>query len=166
MFSLGARANLLSDSEVAQDDFAWVDGITFQALDAPQASRLAATHWLESMVTLELSNNPVGDWGVMALAGSRHVVYLRSLFLRGSGIGDAGAAALAKSSNLVRLEALSLAHNQIEDEGATTLAQSALLKHLRVVNLEDNHIGPAGNAALRATAAAHPRLWLHLGNHL
>jgi hypothetical protein len=61
---------------------------------------LAASPYLASLTTLDLSSIEIGDAGVQALAASPHLANLTELRLYNNRIGEAGARALAASPHL------------------------------------------------------------------
>ena len=76
------------------------------------------------MRTLDLSDNPLGDEGVEALAQSPYASYMRSLYLGDVGATDRGAKALADSPHLANLSYLVLTGNGFTQEGKDALSAS------------------------------------------
>lgn len=70
--------------------------------------------------SLDLSGNPIGAPGAMAVAASPHLAGLRRLDLSGCGIGEAGARGLAYSEGLGALEWLRI---DTKDAGTPGLAE-------------------------------------------
>ena len=70
----------------------------------------------DSLTTLVLSGNPIGDRGVAALANSPRLGKLRRLDLRHCGITRKGVKALLSSPHLDRLTYLRLEDNRIGRE--------------------------------------------------
>jgi len=106
-----------------------------QVVDSLPMSELS----LESLESLHLGENEVGDDGAKALGSLQS---LRSLHLDRNEVGDEGARAL---SSLVDLTELVLSDNSIGDEGVEALAS---LTELASLHLEENEIGDAGAHAL------------------
>ena len=102
------------------------------------ASRLAS---LDSLTSLDLRGNGIGDDGATAIAALEN---LTSLDLSHNSIGDDGAKAIAA---LQKLTSLDLSNNSIGDEGATAISA---LKNLTSLNLWDNNIGDEGAKAIAA----------------
>ncbi|WP_368856434.1 hypothetical protein [Micromonospora fiedleri] len=75
---------------------------------------VAGVAGLGRLVALDLSDNPIGDDGVAALAASPHLGRLRWLGLANCGIGPAGAEALAASRNLPALRYVEMWGNPVE----------------------------------------------------
>jgi uncharacterized protein (TIGR02996 family) len=80
---------------------------------------LASPHF--TLSELELSVNPIGDGGALALAESPRSVHFTRLWLSLCGIGDAGARALADSPYLDGLTDLLLAENPFGADTARAL---------------------------------------------
>jgi uncharacterized protein (TIGR02996 family) len=97
--------------------------------------RLVDAADLDRLATLRLGNNGLGDAGVEALAACSRLAGLTTLNLRQNGIGNAGAHALAMSPHLGGLTALYLGNNQIGPAGAQALAESPYLRRLETLEL-------------------------------
>ncbi|MGL4553102.1 MAG: hypothetical protein ACRC33_18205, partial [Gemmataceae bacterium] len=89
-------------------------------LNGADAALLAGLPSLHGLVTLDLSENPLGPDGAAALAAAPWQ-RLRRLELRQCRIDAAGAAALAESPALAGLTALHLSYNAIGPEGLAAL---------------------------------------------
>ncbi|HEY1068040.1 MAG TPA: TIGR02996 domain-containing protein [Pirellulales bacterium] len=96
----------------------------------------------------------LGEDGARLLAGSPHLLNLRSLSLWRNGIGATGARSLAAAPALGNLEHLDLYGNDLGRNGVEALARSPVLGKLRSLDLSDN--GLRGPAAM--TIAESPRL--------
>ncbi|MFZ5479604.1 MAG: hypothetical protein ACOZNI_22755 [Myxococcota bacterium] len=84
--------------KLAKGPRAWTgDEVEALVHKSPEARNLRA---------LDLSGNPVGSAGAMAIAASPHLGALRSLDLSGCRIAEAGARGLAYSEGLAALETL------------------------------------------------------------
>ena len=112
---------------------------------------VAGCSYLGRIEALHLTDNGIGNSGVLWLAQSRHLARLTSLRLGRNQVGDSGVQALALSPYLTRLTALNLSCNHISSAGAATLAGSPNLARLRLLHLGDNQIGPGGVEALLAS---------------
>jgi uncharacterized protein (TIGR02996 family) len=93
---------------------------------------------LGRLTTLRLGNNELGDTGMQALAECPHLTGLTTLNLQKNGIGNAGAYALAMSPHLGGLTALYLGDNQIGPAGAQALAESPYLRRLDTLELANS----------------------------
>jgi uncharacterized protein (TIGR02996 family) len=92
--------------------------------------------WLPQPTTRTLAlDGPVGDVGVVALAGSPHLAALRQLSATSADLTDAAAVALA-GAPLRRLEQLDLRFNRIGDEGIEALLASPHLGELRRLGVD------------------------------
>ena len=89
------------------------------------ASSLAGSPFLESLSEVDLGGGeeaqPVGDVGVIVLAGAPSLAGLRRLSLRNAGLTPRAAAALAASRPLRGLRALTLSHNRLGADGVSRL---------------------------------------------
>lgn len=106
---------------------------------------------LSSLITLDLSENKIGDTGAELLAASKNLRSLKELNLGGNGIGDAGAQALAESTYLRSLGWLDLGRNGIGCDGVSTLARSEIMDSIQYLSLISNNIGDHGVRALAAS---------------
>jgi hypothetical protein len=77
-----------------------------------------------------------------------------SLDLSENAIGDAGACALAASPILARVRTLELSHGQIGDAGARALVESPYLRHVSTLFLHENAFPELAIARLRARFGA------------
>jgi len=98
---------------------------------------------------LDLMDNPVGDRGAIALAGSPVVAQVRILGLTRADIGDEGAVALAKSRHLANLWWLRLGDSRITDLGALALHRSPRLKRVSNLVVTGSAVSAATQKALR-----------------
>jgi hypothetical protein len=108
---------------------------------------------------LGLAGAHVGDAGLAALAGYRHLDALRKLdlskvripfaFLNAPGITDAGARVLASLPALGGLRWLNLENNALTDTGAQALLASPHLAGLGFLNLKGSRISAETQRALR-----------------
>lgn len=121
---------------------------------AALAASLSEAPQLEELI---MSNNPIGDKGISALAEASRGAALASLRhanLNGCDCGDAGAASLADAmadGALPELRHLFLHDNQIGDGGLTALSAAAAagaLASIRELALDNNRITDAGVVAL------------------
>jgi uncharacterized protein (TIGR02996 family) len=103
---------------------------------------------LASLERLSLSVAALGDEGASALARATRLTGLRWLELHHDGIGEAGTRALADAPHLARLETLWLQGNVIPDGGAEALSRSRHLGRVTSMNLTENLIGDAGMRSL------------------
>jgi uncharacterized protein (TIGR02996 family) len=81
---------------------------------AGHVESLAASPLLDQVVSLDLSESPIGDAGAVALARSPYLGRLRWLGLFDTGIGAAGAEALAASIGLPELRYLAFGANPVD----------------------------------------------------
>jgi uncharacterized protein (TIGR02996 family) len=80
----------------------------------PQIARLAASPYLARLVSLDLSDNKLGDDAVRTLAGSGHLKQLRLLRLAKNELGRDAAEALVASTSLAGLAHLDFRHNKVD----------------------------------------------------
>jgi uncharacterized protein (TIGR02996 family) len=80
----------------------------------PQIARLAASPYLARLVSLDLSDNKLGDDAVRQLAGSKHVENLRLLRLAKNELGREAAEAVVASPGLANLIHLDFRHNKVD----------------------------------------------------
>ncbi|CAJ1368041.1 unnamed protein product [Effrenium voratum] len=125
------------------------------ALGAAQLSQTLAS---SALTQLDLSQNGLGDEGVVHLAeGLSNPRGLLVLELQVNRVGDAGAQALAAVLPQTRLRQLHLRDNQISGPGAMALAEALPRSKLELLDLCFNRLG-AGAAALVSAAEASERL--------
>jgi uncharacterized protein (TIGR02996 family) len=108
---------------------------------------------------LGLAGAHVGDTGLAALAGYRHLDALRQLdlakarspfaLLNASGITDAGARVLASLPALGGLRWLNLENNALTDAGAQALLAAPHLAGLGYLNLKGSRVGAETQRAFR-----------------
>jgi hypothetical protein len=119
---------------------------------------LPLLHGNETLISLELGDNALGDHVVAALAKAfidgGVLAQLALLSLSSNQIGDAGAASLAaafRSGSLAHLKTLLLNDNQIGNAGAASLAEAFAkggLGKLGTLVLGSNEIGDGGVSSL------------------
>jgi Ran GTPase-activating protein (RanGAP) involved in mRNA processing and transport len=127
--------------------------VQFNLFDADVVSELAPV-WgsMPELTALDLSNNPIGDAGCLALSG--HLPpKLASLCLSSCGLSGSSAIVLADALHHAPLESLDLRGNSIRLRGARALAVH-LPATLTTLLLAGNGIGSDGCLAL---AGALPR---------
>ena len=101
--------------------------------------------------TINLSENRMGQEGIIALAGAiRNNNILRTIDLNNNHIGSEGAVALAGAiQNNNTMHAIDLTDNKIGPEGAVALAGAVQNNNtVHTVRLECNKIGSDGNEAI------------------
>jgi uncharacterized protein (TIGR02996 family) len=109
---------------------------------------LADSPYLARLTALHLTDNQIGNAGLMTLLDAADLGRLATLRLGNNGLGDAGVEALAECPRLAGLTTLNLRQNSIGNAGAHALAMSPHLGGLTALYLGDNQIGPAGAQAL------------------
>jgi uncharacterized protein (TIGR02996 family) len=80
----------------------------------PQIQRLAASPHLARLISLDLSDNRLGDEAIKALASSPHLRKLRLLRVAKNDLGRDAAEALVESAMLEHLLALDFRHNKVD----------------------------------------------------
>jgi hypothetical protein len=96
-------------------------------------SLLGKTSKLAGPNELNLSENPIGDDGVEALAASERCESLSALYLTKTGMGDRGAKALAASTHLSKLERLDISGNAVSGDVIAKLKASPGLSGAEIV---------------------------------
>lgn len=129
---------------------------------------------LQRLIHLNLSGNPIGDYGMIALADRPSLGGLTELVLRcdqipfNISLHATGAAALAGSQYLTRLRHLDLAGHYIGDAGLIELVRSANVRFLEYLDVSNNEIGELGDSGIEALVES-PNLEqlrvLHLGRN-
>jgi uncharacterized protein (TIGR02996 family) len=109
---------------------------------------LSSPH-LTGLRSLDLTCNGHGDSLAEAVAASASES-LTSLDLRENDLGNGGATALANSPRLANLTTLLLSSNRIREQGGQALAASAYLANLQHLDLRGEDVGEAARAALLA----------------
>jgi Leucine-rich repeat (LRR) protein len=94
------------------------------------ALALANFPQLQSLTSLDLSQNPIGDVGLRHIAGSPYLGNLTSLTLWGCGLSDESVQTLARSF-LVHLTDLDLNNNAISAQAVEALRASPHLRQLK-----------------------------------
>jgi Ran GTPase-activating protein (RanGAP) involved in mRNA processing and transport len=79
---------------------------------------------LKGLWEIELSDNPIGDAGVEAIAKNGHTSMLSGLYLSNVGMTDRGARALAASPHLGKLKSLYVDGNKLTPAGIQALKES------------------------------------------
>jgi uncharacterized protein (TIGR02996 family) len=116
---------------------------------------------------LDLSGNPLGDVGLLDLAGTPAPRQLQRLSLGNCEATGQSITALAPSAWLSNLTALDLSGNQPGMEGVRALGRSAALAGLGSLGLEGCGLDSAGAAALAGADHLGRLACLHLaGNHI
>jgi uncharacterized protein (TIGR02996 family) len=119
-------------------------------LDLDDAQNIAASHYLQNVTDLHLSQNNFGDDSTRILAASKNLVSLVNLDLGQNAIGDDGVIAIADSDIVTNLEHLGLAGSRMTDRGAIALADSSKTRNVEAFTLWDcNNIGTIGQHALQ-----------------
>ena len=91
-------------------------------LAAADAARLVVIPWLQTVETLDLSENPLHGGGTQAVAKSRELAGLEILKLARTFPGVSGVKALAATPNLKKLRWLDLARNRLGPVAVRILA--------------------------------------------
>ena len=116
------------------------------------AQALSAQTGFRHVRTLSLARNRLTALGLTALlAEGSAVASLWGLDLSGNPLGDAGALALAGSPRASMLQVLNLEKIGLTDAGAMALATSGVLSRLRTLYVGGNALTTAGREALRAS---------------
>lgn len=100
------------------------------------------------LAELDLSHNPFGEAGAVAVADSPAAAGLRSLRLAGCDIPDAGVRALAGSPHLDRLTAIDLGNNPVGDPGFRAVLEAPGFRGLRRLVVPGVGVSPQTRAAL------------------
>ncbi len=118
-------------------------------LDTESAEALAECRF-ESLETLDLGANYLGDDAAAALAQASWFPSLRTLVLETNFVGAPGVEAFVDRDEPLALEVLSLGPSmqKIGDEGVRALAESGLLPRLRQLVLSNNGITNQGLAVI------------------
>lgn len=128
---------------------------------AGQMAALANCPSLACIRSLDLEKNQLGDFDLVVLAKSQHLVALAALLLWNNRVGNVGICALA-GAELPALTRLDLSNNNVGNAGAVALAGSALLARLRILDLTGNQIGDPGAVALAQSPGSALLAWLDL----
>jgi uncharacterized protein (TIGR02996 family) len=158
MTDAGLRALVQSPHLPALTDLELGQAFTGAFTDAGLAA-LAQSPCPPRLRALGLAGAHVGDGGLAALAGYRHLDALRKLdlskvrtpfaLLNASGITDAGARVLASLPALAGLRWLNLENNALTDAGAQALLASPHLAGLGFLNLKGSRISAETQRAFR-----------------
>jgi uncharacterized protein (TIGR02996 family) len=120
-------------------------------LDAHTIRALWQRSW-PALVSLNLTNNPLGPGGLAGLGDGGQLPSLEELSLSVAELGDEGAMAIARAVRLTRLSRLELHHNGIGEMGARALANAPHLSGLATLFLEGNAINDSGAEALAGSS--------------
>ncbi|MEM1009827.1 MAG: hypothetical protein AAGJ35_12575 [Myxococcota bacterium] len=116
----------------------------------------------EGRTTLQLTNQMIGDSGLIALAAAPQLATFRSLQLWGNQITDIGIRALTESPYTNNIRKLELGENFLTDESISFMAGSEFLQELKYLHFTSNQISDEGTQLL-AQAPKFSKLWsLHL----
>jgi uncharacterized protein (TIGR02996 family) len=158
MSDAGLRALVQSPHLAALTDLELGQAFTGTLTDAGLAA-LAQSPCPPRLRSLVLAGAHVGDAGLAALAGYRHLDALRKLdlskvrtpfaLLNAAGITDAGARVLAMLPGLAGLRWLNLENNALTDSGAQALLASPHLAGLGYLNLKGNRLSTDTQRAFR-----------------
>lgn len=111
-------------------------GLPAHGVDLRSMRELAASEALAGLVTLDVTDNDIGDLGLHAILGSPHLTNLRHLLLSRCGITTSGMTSLARSAIIGQLETLALDGNfKIDNRGIRALADCRRLDSLRTLGL-------------------------------
>lgn len=102
-------------------------------------------------LALDVTESPIGDAGLRAVATSPHAGTIKALWIDRTGATDAGAAALGGAD--LPLEELYIGYNQIGPEGLRALLEAPKARW-RILRLSFDPLTDAGAVLL----ASHPRL--------
>ncbi len=132
-------------------------------VESDGAAAVAAAVRDSRLVTLDLSGNLLGSYGVGAFAvlGLEGNVSLQSLLLERNGIEDAGVVAMTTALSFHQsLTNLSLAENAISVRGAAALAEALSCDEQRIqrLNISRNNIGKKGAFEIAAVLAGNKTL--------
>lgn len=125
----------------------WIDALALTDVTLTHLVRLSESPLLEQLSTLDLSDNQLGELGVL-FEGSRGS-QLHRLVLSRNRLGGQGIVPLAASIRLRQLRVLELERNLLRDDAADQLATAPSLQNLRVLRLRHNHFSSQGIARLR-----------------
>lgn len=122
---------------------------------------------LGQLEDLNLSINFVTENGVKQLSGAEGVTvtHLKVLSMEDNRLKDPAAVALINSPHFRELESLNLGWNEVADETARALGASDSMKNLKVLNLERNYITEEGIRALFAGTVMDQLEELNLGSN-
>lgn len=169
-------ANAVAETE----EYAWVGGIQFRALESSEFATFADSRLLDSLIALRIPSTEGnaafqsllyaspriaglqyldlagGHVPVDELAHTPHLAALRHLNLRRCTVTDAAVRSLLSSPHLNSLRSLDVAGNELSIHAARTFADSTSLPALTELNLGPetylrNHIGPDGTLILVAS---------------
>jgi uncharacterized protein (TIGR02996 family) len=123
------------------------------AFEVPATAALARAN-LDQLRSLDLSENPLGDDGVIALAETTRLPKLDVLRIKRAGVGARGLAVLGASALGSRLRAIDLARNEVDDNGLAALLASGRLDALESLDLAGSALTVKGVQALVASPVA------------
>ncbi len=133
-------------------------------LDSSCVARLSRARFARDTLHLGLSDNPVGDAGVAAIADSSSFIGLRALELRRAQLNDDAASALAESVHLLDLRELDVRDNRLTQPGLVSLATSPNLDRLERLHVLGNHLDQRTWLRLIGDEVAHAPLRAHLAS--
>ena len=119
------------------------------SVTARGARALATAPWFSSLEVLDLSQHPLGDEGVEALAAPG-APFLRELRLNNTQLADRGLIALLQSDRVRLVQALELRHNLWSHEAALALGRARTLERLTEAQLTASRLGTPENLAKMA----------------
>lgn len=119
-----------------------------QKLDTAQLTEIVGKSTFASTIALDVTESPIGDGGLSALAASPHTLKLKALWVDKTGVTDKGAQALASAQ--APLEELYIGYNKVGVVGLKALLGMSAAR-FQVLRLSFDPIGDPG-AALLATA--------------
>lgn len=127
---VGARS-IANGAKFANTRILWLDRTKL----GPEGvkSLLAKTSKLAGPSELNLSENPLGDDGIAALAASEKCEALSALYLSKTGMSDRAAEALAASSHLSKLKHLDVSGNALSRDATARLKASRALSSAEIV---------------------------------
>ena len=115
------------------------------AVGSPETiRRFCALQSLRNLTYLDLTQTPLGNEGVVELAGGLPANRLHSLTLRGVGVSSGGIEALARADAFAGLRELGLSRNQLTPKAMRMLSLSRSLAGLRSLDLSYCQIGDKG----------------------
>ncbi len=139
-------------------------GLYMNHIDELGARALADAPLLGRVESLDVSANPMGQAGALALVRSSHLGALRRLTFGGEhGVPDA-VVARAIAASLPALEELDLTLAQVGADGAAARAAGDVAQ-LERLSLYQNAIGDAGAIAIARSTTLRALMWLDLSHN-
>lgn len=156
--SLDISRNGLGNEAVAAFDAIGLPALRHLAclqgmLEAPAAVALARAN-LDGLRSLDLSENPLRDDGVIALAETTRLPKLDVLRIKRTGVGARGLGVLGASDLGARLRAIDLARNEVDDNGLAALLASGRLDAIDALDLAGSALTIKGVKTLVASPIA------------